>query len=57
MDFERELLEIFAFLDILAHTEWDIDILDIQTLADLFSKKADKLYCNMLEKYIHILEE
>lgn len=57
MDFERELLEICAFLDILAHTEGDIDILDIQTLADLFSKKADKLYCNMLEKYIHILEE
>lgn len=56
MDFEKELLEICAFLDMLSHCDFDkdFDILDLQTLAKLFSKKADNLYCYMLDTYLKL---
>lgn len=59
MEFEKELLEICAFLAMLSKCDFDndFDILDIQTLAKLFSKKADNLYCYMLDKYIKIVEK
>lgn len=43
---EKEVLEISAFLQMLAHTNCkELDELDMRTVANVFSTKADMLYC------------
>ena len=44
----------YAFLDLLANTDENIDMLDIKTLARMFSKKADILYCYLLDVYLKL---
>lgn len=55
---ENELLEISSILKVLTCVDTDlIDILDIETLIALVSKKADELYCYTVDQLVKEMQK